>query len=273
MQILLTNDDGIYSPGLAALEKTLRKLGDVFVVAPAYEQSGVSHSITFLMPLTVQKMTFDGGFTGWAVNGTPADCAKLAVTTLCPKRPDLVVSGINFGLNAGNNTLYSGTISAAAEGLLCGITSFAVSLEASEEDHSKRASELATNIIEQILKYQSEQKSEPQLYNINMPIAAMRNPTPQLKIVKVDRWQFHEGYEVRTDLLGRQYYWLDCRPDRRRPKLHELSEGGDEQMTDEIALAMGFMTLSPLEYNMTKLTQLDVMRRWTINTTPERATE
>ena len=129
MQILLTNDDGIYAPGLAALERELRQLGDVCVVAPATEQSGVGHSITFLSPLVVKEL-FDGDRRrGWAVEGSPADCVKIGVFEFCPRRPDLVVSGINGGLNAGINVLYSGTVAAAIEGAFFEITSMAVSLE------------------------------------------------------------------------------------------------------------------------------------------------
>ena len=116
MQILLTNDDGIHAPGLAAMERELRQLGDVCVVAPAHEQSGVSHSITFLSPLICQEV-FDGPRQrGWAVEGSPADCVKIGVFEFCPRRPDLIVSGINGGLNAGINVLYSGTVAAAIEG-------------------------------------------------------------------------------------------------------------------------------------------------------------
>src|SRR5205814_5614670 len=116
MQILLTNDDGIYAPGLAAMERALSKLGDVCVVAPAVEQSGVGHSITFLQPL-IAKEVFDGERRrGWAVDGSPADSVKLGIFELCPQRPELVVSGINGGLNAGINVLYSGTVAAAIEG-------------------------------------------------------------------------------------------------------------------------------------------------------------
>ncbi|MDG2409211.1 MAG: 5'/3'-nucleotidase SurE, partial [Pirellulales bacterium] len=127
MHILLTNDDGIYAPGLEAMEKELRKIGDVSLVAPATEQSGVSHSITFLSPL-VCKAVYDGErHRGWAVEGSPADCVKLAITELCSEPPDLVVSGINGGLNAGINVLYSGTVAAAIEGAFFGIESIAVS--------------------------------------------------------------------------------------------------------------------------------------------------
>lgn len=114
MQILLTNDDGIYAPGLAAMEQALKKLGDVCVVAPAVEQSGVGHSITFLSPL-MAKEVFDGDRRrGFAVEGSPADCVKLALSEFCPRRPELIVSGINGGLNLGINVLYSGTVAAAA---------------------------------------------------------------------------------------------------------------------------------------------------------------
>ena len=116
MHILLTNDDGIYAPGLAAMENELMKLGDVSVVAPATEQSGVGHSITFLDPLVCKEIFQDERQRGWAVEGSPADCVKIGCTELCPAPVDLVVSGINGGLNAGINVLYSGTVAAAIEG-------------------------------------------------------------------------------------------------------------------------------------------------------------
>ncbi|NNE00403.1 MAG: 5'/3'-nucleotidase SurE, partial [Pirellulaceae bacterium] len=130
MRILLCNDDGIFAPGLIALEQQLRHLGEVFVVAPATEQSGVGHSITFLTPLTCKSIHREGRHWGWAVNGSPADCVKLAIGELFKDNPiDLVVSGINSGLNAGINVLYSGTVAAAIEGAFFGVTSVAVSLE------------------------------------------------------------------------------------------------------------------------------------------------
>ena len=151
MQILLTNDDGIYAPGLAAMERALRRMGDVYVVAPAVEQSGVGHSITFLSPL-MAKEVFDGERRrGWAVEGSPADCVKLAVAEFCPRRPDLLVSGINGGLNLGINVLYSGTVAGATEGAVFGITSVAVSLEYDEHAQFDRAAEMAVSLIEQIL--------------------------------------------------------------------------------------------------------------------------
>ncbi len=145
MQILLTNDDGIYAPGLAAMERALLKLGDVAVVAPATEQSGVAHSITFLTPLTAKEI-FDGSRRrGWAVEGSPADSVKIGIFEFCPQRPDLVVSGINGGLNAGINVLYSGTVAAAIEGAFFGITSIAVSLEYDEHAEFEKAADHVAN--------------------------------------------------------------------------------------------------------------------------------
>src|SRR5580692_521313 len=117
MRILLTNDDGVYAPGLRALRKELQKLGEVTVVAPAGEQSAVGHSITLLTPLLVQEVLDDQKRPlGWAVEGKPADCVKLALMELLPEPPDVIVSGLNAGSNAGINVLYSGTVAAAIEG-------------------------------------------------------------------------------------------------------------------------------------------------------------
>ena len=127
MQILLTNDDGVYAPGIAALETELRRLGDVTIVAPATEQSGVGHAITFLTPLICHALYEGDRRRGWSVEGSPADCVKLGAFELCRQRPELIVSGINSGLNAGINVLYSGTVAAAIEGAFFGITSVAVS--------------------------------------------------------------------------------------------------------------------------------------------------
>src|ERR671932_993443 len=130
MRILLTNDDGIYAPGLRALRAELQKLGEVVVVAPATEQSAVGHSVTLTTPLITQEVADEeGGPLGWAVEGRPADCVKLALRELMPEPPDLIVSGLNAGSNAGINVLYSGTVAAAIEGAFFRVTSVAVSLE------------------------------------------------------------------------------------------------------------------------------------------------
>jgi 5'-nucleotidase len=253
--ILLTNDDGIYAPGLAALERELRELGEVCVIAPATEQSGVGHSITYLTPLIVKEVFHPDGQPdaaqrrwGWAVEGSPADCVKIGVVQLCPRQPDLVVSGINSGLNAGINVLYSGTVAAAIEGAFFGITSVAVSLEYDEHARYDLAAKLATDIIRQIL----ERKAPgPQLYNMNIPTAALAE-TPKVAIVPMNVTRYGDRFEKRSDPFGRDYYWLVGGPPPLVPG-HE---------TDLSALAKGMVTLTPLDYNMTRQTVLSEMEGW-----------
>ena len=134
MRILLTNDDGIYAPGIYAAYKELSKIADVMVVAPKSEQSSVGHGITLFYPLFVKKISPEKHFDGHAVSGKPADCVKFAVSVLLKgKKPDMVISGINFGGNDGCSVFYSGTVAAAREGALMGINSFAISLNSFDD--------------------------------------------------------------------------------------------------------------------------------------------
>ena len=127
MKILLVNDDGIYAPGLRSMAASLQELGEVHVVAPLVEQSGVGHRITYLHPILIKDIREEGEHYGWAVDGSPADCVKMGVLELCRGEPDLIVSGINSGANVGINVLYSGTVAAAMEGTLLGYPSIALS--------------------------------------------------------------------------------------------------------------------------------------------------
>ena len=248
MQILLTNDDGIFAPGLAAMERELRQLGDVCVVAPATEQSGVGHSITFLSPL-ICKEIFDGDRRrGWAVEGSPADSVKIGVFEFCPRRPDLVVSGINGGLNAGINVLYSGTVAAAIEGAFFGITSVAVSLEYDEHAQFDKAARIARTIIEQILEKKGPQS---QLYNINIPTAALTRPS-EVRVVPMGVNRYGEHFIKRQDPKGRNYYWATNEPP---------PEPTDEE-TDLSELGRGNITLTPLHYDMTQHAVLRQMQSW-----------
>jgi 5'-nucleotidase len=247
--ILLTNDDGIYAPGLAALERQLRRLGEVCVVAPATEQSGVGHSITYLTPLVVKEMYVRNQRWGWAVEGSPADCVRLGASELLPRRPDLVVSGINFGLNAGINVLYSGTVAAAIEGAFFGITSVAVSLGFSEQPPFDRAAQIACDVIAQVL---AKKGPGPQLYNMNVSTAAARAESPEVRVVPMDVVQYGEKFERRMDPWGRDYYWATGLP-APPPAAHE---------TDLTALAKGFVTLTPLDYNLTRQAMLAEMEGW-----------
>jgi 5'-nucleotidase len=250
MQILLTNDDGIYAPGLQALEKELRLIGNVSVVAPATEQSGVGHSITYLTPL-IAKEVFEGERRrGWAVEGSPADSVKLGIFELCPQRPDLVVSGINGGLNAGINVLYSGTVAAAIEGAFFGITSIAVSLEYNEHAQFAKAARIARGIIEQLL---DRKGPAAQLYNLNIPTVAIDNPQG-IRVVPMGVQRYGENYIKRTDPKGRTYYWATNDP--------PPPPGSEE--SDLTMLNQGFITVTPLQYDMTKRAELERMSKWKI---------
>lgn len=246
--ILLTNDDGIHAPGLAAMRQELLRLGEVHVIAPATEQSGVGHSITFLTPLICNEI-FDGDqHSGWAVDGSPADCVRIAVSELMPRRPDVIVSGINGGLNAGINVLYSGTVAAAIEGAFFGITSFAVSLEYADRARFDVAAATARQLIEQILSHKGKAS---RLYNVNIPTVATECPAP-VHVVPMGLNRYGEHFVKRTDPKGRDYYWTTADPP---PEPTDFA-------TDLSTLSNGHISVTPLEYDMTSRDEMSVMSDW-----------
>jgi len=263
VRILLTNDDGVYAPGLRALRKELQKLGEVTVVAPAGEQSAVGHSITLLTPLLVQEVLDDGNQPmGWAVEGRPADCVKLALLELLPAAPDLVVSGLNAGSNAGINVLYSGTVAAAIEGAFFGCTSIAVSLEYTKPkplDFS-RAADMARGVIEQLLQHWPLPPSTPSadksrehgtLFNINIP-SLEKGPIRGVRVVPQNVASYVERFDRRVDPRGRVYFWSG--PDFSCPSPHPDS--------DVSAMGEGYITVTPLQFNLTHAPLLEKMKQW-----------
>src|SRR5262249_39664890 len=249
MQILLTNDDGVFAPGLRALRKELLRLGDVTVVAPAMEQSGVAHSITLLSPLVVKQVDdIDGTTLGWMVEGSPADSVKLGICELMSRPPDLVVSGINSGSNAGINVLYSGTVAAAIEGAFFKITSIAVSLELSEHFDFPGAAQQGVRVIEKILANKPPNGS---LFNVNLP-AHSRGEPRGIRVVPMGLWRYGEGFERRQDPRGRTYYWMTYHPP------YHL-EGPE---TDVTSLCEGYITVTPLHFDMTRYEMIPEVERW-----------
>lgn len=249
MRILLTNDDGVFAPGLAAMELELRKMGEVVVVSPATEQSGVGHSITFLRPL-VCKAVFDGDRRrGYAVEGSPADCVKLGVFELCEARPDLIVSGINSGLNAGIQVLYSGTVAAAIEGAFFGIPSVAVSFEEQEHPDYAAAAGIARRVIEQLLPRRPE---EAKLFNLNIPRRAVTENHFRVKTVPMGVARYGEHFDKRVDPKGRTYYWATNDPP---PK-------PGAEPTDLTTLEEGNISLTPLHFDLTTRGALMEMAKW-----------
>lgn len=251
MHILLTNDDGVYAPGLKALRAELQKLGDVTVVAPVGEQSAVGHSITLLTPLVVQEVVDENQQAmGWAVEGRPADCVKLALLELLPEKPDLVVSGMNAGSNTGINVLYSGTVAAAIEGAFFKVTSIAVSLEYTRPkplDFPKAAT-LARKVIEQVMANKPPAGS---LFNINIP-SLEKGPVRGIRVVPQNLAPHQESFDRRIDPRGRVYFWNNPEYECREP----------HPDTDVSALADRFVTVTPLQFNMTHRDQLEHMNHW-----------
>src|SRR5262249_15437361 len=247
----LTNDDGVYAPGLRALRKELLKLGEVTVVGPAAEQSAVGHSITLLTPLLVQELLDDDQkFMGYAVEGKPADCVKLALLELLPEPPDLVVSGLNAGSTAGINVLSSGTVAAAIEGAFFNRTSIAVSLEYTKAKplDFPRAAELARRVIEQIL---AREPATGSLFNVNIP-SLEKGPVRGIRVVPQNVAPYVEMFDRRVDPRGRIYFetkpGLDC------PEPHPDS--------DVTMLGESYITVTPLQFNLTHAAMLLEIGDW-----------
>jgi 5'-nucleotidase len=260
MRILLTNDDGIYAPGLRAMRQELLKLGQVAVVAPATEQSAAGHSVTLLNPLVVQEVFLDDGkeFVGWAVEGRPADCVKLALLELLPGPPDLIVSGINAGSNSGINVLYSGTVAAAIEGAFFRVTSIAVSQQyATKIVEYHTPAMYAKQVIDQILATKPEKGS---LFNVNLPTLE-RGPIRGVRIVPQNVSPYVEKLHRRVDPRGRTYFWLG----------NDFGCPDPHPNTDESALAEQFISITPLQFNLTDHSRLEGLRsqKWKIEAPTE----
>lgn len=259
MLILLTNDDGIFAPGLAAIKHELEKLGEVYVVAPAAEQSGVSQAMTFRTPLIVKDVLIHDHRWGWAVEGTPTDCVKVGVNAICPREPDLIVSGINWGQNAGTNILYSGTLGAAMEGGIRGIPTVALSVEDDVMPNFGRAAAISRSLIVQLLaldKTVSDQAGH--LYNINMARESLEEENPEIIIAPMDVTPYGDTLQRRVDTFGRVYYWHFPNPRRQRPA----------HMTDMNALGMNRIVITPIQIDLTDHAQLGRMADWRLEAEP-----
>ena len=232
MKILVSNDDGVSAPGLHQLAAALRKLGEVTICAPEGPRSGASSPLTLYAPLLVTEV----GPRCWSVSGNPADAVKLALTELMNGRPDIVVSGINNGLNCGSNVLYSGTVAAALEGAQAGILSFAVSRRVASNDNYRSEARIASRIIETLATAPSGGNT---VFNINIPSPKSRGvvTTTTELLPYVDR------YDRRVDPRGRVYYWL-----RGEPPRQNKSNG---HLTDEGAVAQGYVAVTPFKRNLT----------------------
>lgn len=257
MRILLTNDDGIHAPGIETMHAALDGLGEIMAVAPLTVQSATSHGITFHEPLMTEEVAVNDSMRGFAVDGRPADCVKLALRTLWPQRygdgsrPDLVVSGINSGANVGINVIYSGTVAAAIEAAFLGVPAIAVSLHIGDPARTRygRAGTIARAIIDQVLEHPIDPHS---VININIPRTESDDrPMPAIRVVDMNKAAGTSQYERRESPDGRDYYWafgsgLDF----------ERTAGG----SDVEALLLGDVTVTPLDYDLTDHARMSTWR-------------
>jgi len=233
MIILLSNDDGIQSEGLVALEEKLRDIGEIYTVAPDRAQSSMSHALTLHRPLRVHEL----GSRRLAVDGTPVDCVKLALTGLLPVRPDLVISGINKGPNLGDDIIYSGTVSAAIEGALLGIPAIAVSLVTFKDFDFRAAAEFTSTLVQRIAETGIPPKT---LLNVNVP-SVPKTDLKGWRVTRMGKRHYSENIVERVDPRGGKYYWI----------------GGDDlgfapdDGTDCVAVHEGFVSVTPLQVDLT----------------------
>ncbi len=258
MRILISNDDGILSPGLAALYAVVADMGEIHVVAPDSPQSAAGHSITLKHPLVIQPVQVYSPqpFTGSSVNGRPADCVRLAIRNLLPSPPDLVLSGINEGANIGINVFYSGTVAAAAEAAMFGIPAVAFSASMVGGGDFARAAKLCRRVLDSLLDGQSNPPGlgRGDLFNVNIPALTGENPRG-LRVVRQSTAGLEDLYYPVVDDQGRQSY-----------RLGEAYKfvGGSEEDTDVIRLAEGYVTVTPLHVDMTNHDRLPSLAkvRW-----------
>lgn len=251
MKILLSNDDGILAPGIEALYSALTRFGEVIVVAPETAQSAAGHGITVTMPLIVNRVHVRERFHGYSVGGRPADCVKLAIRELTGGLPDLVVSGINAGANVGVNVIYSGTVAAAVEGAFFGLPAIAFSQQLGEELDMDASAELAGRVLDRLIKLNG--LSPGRLLNVNFPKITPERPRPiGVRVVEQSTAVMRDIFERRQDPRGRTYYWI-ATPDKPVP---------EDVETDATALDAGYITITPLQFNLTRKDHLAELASW-----------
>jgi 5'-nucleotidase len=244
MRILLSNDDGYFAPGLAQLATSLADLGDITVVAPELNRSGASNSLTLDRPMHLRRAS--NGY--MYVSGTPSDCVHLAVTGVLEHQPDMVVSGINLGANMGDDTIYSGTVAAATEGYLLGVPSIAISLGSFEGKHFATAGRVARELVQ---RFSKTPFTEPVLLNVNVPDV----PYEELRGIQVTRLGRRHKAEPAVKSVsprGETLYWIGA-----AGPAADAGEG-----TDFHAVEHGWVSVTPLQIDLTHAAQLAGVRNW-----------
>lgn len=244
MQILLTNDDGYFAPGLQQLYDTLNQEPDlqISVVAPESQRSATGHSITLFDPLFITRYPLNHGLTGYAVRGNPADCVKLAIQGEIVPRPDLVISGINNGPNLGTDVFYSGTVSAAMEGVLLGIPSLAISLASFTDSDYEPAARFITRLIK------NSTLPEHGLWNINIPTVPEKE-WKGVRVTKLGKAIYENVFEQRQTPRGREYFWQAG-----------IMTPEKDPNTDLFAVQEGYISITPMHSDLTDYAQIDILK-------------
>lgn len=244
MRILLSNDDGYFAPGIAALAEALAPLAEITVVAPERDRSGASNSLTLDRPLTWHRAA--NGF--HYVNGTPTDCVHMAVTGMLADLPDMVISGINAGANMGDDTVYSGTVAAATEGFLLGIPSIAISLNGRTHAHYATAAKAAVELVERVRR---QPIKSPTLLNVNVPDL----PADAIKGMQTTRLGKRHKAEPVIKMVnprGDAVYWVGA--------AGAAADAGPG--TDFHAVEQGWISITPLQIDLTNYGQMDAVKGW-----------
>ncbi|MGB2924152.1 MAG: 5'/3'-nucleotidase SurE [Limnothrix sp.] len=265
LNLLISNDDGISALGIRTLADTLAQAGhNVTVVCPDRERSATGHGLTLHRPIRTEivKGIFDEKVTAWSCSGTPSDCVKFALSAVVEKQPDFVLSGINHGANLGTDVLYSGTVSAAMEGLLEGIPSIALSLTDHYSANFQPAADFANKLIDQLIRRSPD--STPILLNVNVP----NLPTAEIQGAKITRQglrRYVEQFQKRQDPRGKTYYWLAGEV------IEELHQPDDPTTLKDIpsdvqAIQEKYITITPLQYVMNDLRTIQQLsaQTWSI---------
>ena len=246
-KILITNDDGISSQGIYALWEAMDEIGETFIVAPSTEKSASSHSITLSDPIRVRLLERKNGFMGWSVGGTPVDCVKIAIQSLMPDRPDILISGINQGANLGNNIIYSGTVSAANEGTILGIPSIAISLTSFNTDNYEGVKIFAKKIVRHII---DQSLPKDILLNVNVPYCNYKD-IKGIKVTRQGTQYFVDQFEERTDPRNSKYYWI-------KGKMIDEDQSIDY---DGKAINENYVSITPIHYKLTNELYLEDLKK------------
>ena len=244
MRILLTNDDGVDAKGIQALINELNTIAEIYLAAPDHERSGTGHSITVFDPIKAVKTEIAGIKRGWIIGGTPVDCVKLAIGKLIDEKIDLVVSGINHGSNLGTDVLYSGTVSAAAEGVIMGVPAIAVSLNSYRKDIDFSFSARFTRSVISIVMKQGI--AQTTLLNINIPFIAPEEVNG-IRITRLGIRNYDNLFEERRDPRGNTYYWLGG----------GVLEEEQHEDSDVHAVNQGYISITPIHLDLTDYDLID----------------